>query len=366
METESHRIVEVNLGERSYRAHISEGLIDRLGVLIKESLPGLTGCSVITSRPLQELFGQRVTESLEEIGIGFDFILVPDGEGSKTWEEAGRVLDLLLDLGLDRGSAVIALGGGSIGDLSAFVSSIYMRGIRLVQVPTTLLSQVDSCIGGKAAVNHPKGKNLIGAYHQPSLAVVDPALLETLPKEEFTSGLGEVVKYGVVADPELFGILESSREGLIERRIPLLVEVIFRCLSIKARLVEMDERDTKAHRAILNYGHTVGHAVEHLTGMRHGEAVAFGMKVEASISRSLGLLSRSHEERLLLLLGELGLRRNPSSLDPSAVLEAMKRDKKAEGGSIRLVLPTGIGAPPRLVKVSMEEITPHLEAHLHA
>lgn len=361
-----HRIVEVNLGERSYRAHISEGLIDRLGLLIEESLPGLTGCAVITSRPLRGLFGERVAKSLEEAGIRFDFILVPDGEVSKTWEEAGRVLELLLDLGLDRSSAIIALGGGSIGDLSAFVSSIYMRGLRLVQVPTTLLSQVDSCIGGKAAINHPRGKNLIGAYHQPSLTVVDPALLKTLPKEEFTSGLGEIVKYGVVADPELFGILESSREGLIERRMPLLVEVISRCLSIKARIIELDERDNKGHRAILNYGHTVGHAVEHLTGMRHGEAVAFGMKVEAGISRSLGLLPKADEERLLLLLEELGFKKSLLNLNPSDILEVMKRDKKAEGGSHRLVLPTGIGNPPRLVKVSMEEITPHLEAHLNA
>ncbi len=360
------RIVEVNLGERSYRAYISRGLLRRLGKLIAEELPNLAGCAVITSEPLRRLFGDRIAESLEDAGVDFEFVLVPDGEGSKTWEEAGRALGLLIDLRLERGSAIIALGGGSIGDLSAFISSIYLRGVRHVQVPTTLLSQVDSCIGGKAAVNHPKGKNLVGAYHQPSLTAVDPTLLETLPREELASGAGEVIKYGVVADPELFEALESTPEGLLERRMPFLEDVIFRCLTIKARIIELDERDTRGYRATLNYGHTVGHAIEHLTGMRHGMAVALGMEAEAGISRSLGLLTREDEERIIGLIGALGLRGRPPRLEPSRVLEAMRRDKKVEGGSIRLVLPTEIGRPPALVKVSAEEITRELEARFHA
>ncbi len=362
---EGLRIVDVNLGERSYRAYISEGLIWRAGELLAKSLTGLTRCAVIASKPVQGLFGGPIAKSLEEAGIGFDFILVPDGERAKTWEEAGRILGLLVDLSLDRGSAVIALGGGTIGDLSAFVSSIYLRGVRHVQVPTTLLSQVDSCIGGKAAVNHPKGKNLIGAFHQPSLTLVDPTLLETLPGEEFKSGLGEAVKYGVVADGVLFKAMEASPRDLLERRRPLLMEVIYRCLSIKARIVELDERDTKGHRAILNYGHTVGHAVEHLTGMRHGEAVALGMEVEAGISRRMGIMSMEDEERLLRLLDVLGLRRPPPRLDPMALMEVMRRDKKAEGGSLRMVLPTGIGSPPSLMKVPGGEVIQQLEAHFH-
>jgi 3-dehydroquinate synthase len=360
------RIIDVRLGERSYRAYVSQDLIERLGELVRENLQGLGRCAVITSEPLKKLFGGRVAESLEGAGLSFNFILAPDGEGAKTWEEAGRMLGQLVDLGIDRKSAIIALGGGAIGDLSAFVSSIYMRGVRHVQVPTTLLSQVDSCLGGKAAVNHPKGKNLIGSFHQPSLCVVDPGLLITLPDEEFISGLAEVIKYGVIADAELFETLESSLQGILDRRMPLLTELIARCLSIKARFVEADEMDVKGYRAALNYGHTVGHAVEHLTGMRHGEAVALGMIVEAGVSRRLGLFPGEDEERLSRLLEAAGLKKMPPKLDPSRVVEAMRRDKKAEAKSPRLALPTGIGRHPRLLEPPLEVIYPHLEAVFNA
>jgi 3-dehydroquinate synthase len=361
------RIIKVNLGERSYPIHVSAGSIRRAGTIISERLTGELRCAVITSEPVNRLHGESLTKGLAEANLEVDVIIVPDGEEAKSWNEAERVLGELLDLGMDRRSIVVAFGGGSVGDLSGFVSAIYLRGVDLVQVPTTFLAQVDSGIGGKAAVNHPKGKNLMGVFHQPSLVISDPELLVTLPREELISGLAEVVKYGVVSDADLFSLVESRSEDLIERDLSVLTEVVARCSVIKAGLVELDELDDKGLRSALNYGHTVGHALETLTnfGLRHGEAIAMGMTVAARISESLGLIDEKDVERQSALLKRLGLRIACPQLSASELMETMHRDKKAEGGSIRFVLSTGIGNPPTMKVVSDRLITQIMEQCVH-
>ena len=340
--------IRVELGERSYPIYVESGLLRRGGELIKANLHSAQRCVVVTSDDIHRLHGGSLTASLEEAGIDTELVLVPEGEASKSWAVGGRVLGELVDLGFDRQSVVVGFGGGAVGDLAGFVAAIYLRGVRLVQVPTTLLAQVDSSIGGKVAVNHPKGKNLIGAFHQPSIVITDPCLLETLPERELISGLAEVVKYGVIADSEIFNILEAKADDILRRDIEVLIDVIYRCCAVKARLVGLDERDTLGVRVALNYGHTVGHALELLTHlrMRHGEAVAVGMNVAAQISNLLGLIGEVDVERQRRLLRRLGLVTELPNLDSSQLLEAMHRDKKVELGTIRFVLPTGIGSPP--------------------
>ena len=357
------KLVGVELGERSYPIYIAPGILSQTGDLIRANLPSAGRCAVVTSGSIHRLHGGALMRSLEEARVEAEPVLVPDGEEAKSWDTAGRLIGELLELGLDRRSVIIAFGGGAVGDLAGFVASIYLRGVSLVQVPTTLLAQVDSAVGGKAAVNHPRGKNLIGSFHQPSLVVADPSLLRTLPRRELLSGLAEVVKYGVIADAELFSLLEAKADEILGRDLRVLTEVVARCCAIKARLVEVDERDTRGLRAALNYGHTVGHALESLThhGMRHGEAVAVGMAVAARLSERLGIMDADDVERQRRLLRRLGLRTALPRLAVAALLGAMRRDKKAEAGAIRFVLPTGIGKPPILRAVEDDVIILVLE-----
>ncbi len=355
--------IRVELGKRSYPIYVDSGLISQAGELINANLHSAQRCVVVTSDDIHRLHGNSLMASLDESGIDAELVLVPDGEKSKSWDIGGILLGELVDLGFDRQSVVIAFGGGVVGDLAGFVSAIYLRGVRLVQVPTTLLAQVDSSIGGKVAVNHPKGKNLIGAFHQPSIVIMDPCLLGTLSQRELISGLAEVVKYGVIADSEIFNILEKKADDVLGRDLRVLTDVISRCCAVKARLVGLDERDTEGVRAALNYGHTVGHALELLTHlrMRHGEAVAVGMNVAAQISNRLGLIGEVDVERQIRLLRRLGLVTKLQNLDSSQLLEAMRRDKKVERGTIRFVLPTGIGSSPILRAVTDGLISQALE-----
>lgn len=357
------QLVSISLDDRSYPIYIAPGILNHAGRLLNSTLKDVERCAVVTSHVVHSTYGSSLAKSLQEAGVDTETILVPEGEESKSWEIAEEVLGELVDLGFDRQSVIIAFGGGSVGDLSGFVAAIYLRGIRFVQVPTTLLAQVDSSIGGKAAVNHTKGKNLIGAFHQPSLVVSDPSLLRTLPNNELLSGFGEIVKYAVIADAELFSILEKKEEEVIGKDLKVLADIITRCCVIKARLVEKDERDTKGLRAALNYGHTVGHALEFLSNfkLRHGEAVSIGMTFEAKISERLGLISNVDTCRQEALLERLGLPAELPDLGPSEIIEAMHRDKKVREGSIRLVLPTGIGTPPTLMAVSDSVIAEVLE-----
>lgn len=330
---------------------VGGGLLDRLGEAVGTYVGGAPGCVVVTSPSVDALYGERAAESLKELNPGK--VMVPEGEEAKTWDAAGGLLGSLIGHGLDRRGVVVALGGGSVGDCAGFAASVYMRGVRLVQVPTTLLGQVDSGVGGKTAVNHPSGKNLVGTFHQPSLVACDTSLLSTLPRRELRSGLAEAMKYGVVSDQTIFEGLEARAERLLGGDGGSLSWAVGRCVASKARYVEADERDETGVRAALNYGHTVGHAVETLSRhtARHGEAVAAGMVAASRVAHSLGLLGKADLDRQIDLLERLGLPvEAPYGVDE--LIPLMRRDKKAEAGSIRLVLPTGIGSTPLVRAVS--------------
>lgn len=346
--------IRVVLGARSYNILVASGLIEKIG----EHLP--TGKkALVTTTEINDLYGKKVAQAIGEHTL----ILVPDGEDAKQWTVLEKLLGDLLDAGLDRGSTIIALGGGSVGDLAGFAASIYMRGIKIVQIPTTLLAMVDSSIGGKTAINHSRGKNLVGSFWQPSLVLVDPVFLETLPEREIRSGLAEVIKYGVISDLELFKLLESKSPDSLTADD--MVEIVAHCAATKARYVEQDEEDRRGIRAALNYGHTVGHAVEKLTdhAVNHGEGVALGMIVAALISKEHGLLRETEYQRIIRLIEEYGLPTNLPEINITETVEVMHKDKKAEAGNIVFVLPTGIGKAPALRQVGETTIRHALEAN---
>ena len=338
----------IDLDDRYYPIIISPSLLKEAGEVINAYLADISKCVIITDRIVGRLYCTFLEESLSEQGINNVSLQIPEGEEAKSWDEAGNLIGNLIDLEVDRHSVIVALGGGVIGDVSGFVAAVYLRGIRLIQVPTTLLAQVDSSIGGKTALNNQKGKNLIGVFKQPNLVLIDPDVLKTLPIGELKSGLAEVIKYAVIADAELFEIIKREVEGIVNGDIEVFYEIIPRCCKVKAAFVEQDERDEKGIRAALNYGHTVGHALEAASSfrIRHGEAVATGMKVAAKISVYLGLLREEDFEEQQRVLKILGIDTGLPNVDPRTLIEYMHRDKKAEKGSIRLVLPTGIGEKP--------------------
>jgi len=355
MSLEYMRAATVRIGGRGYHVLAGAGLLDRLGEAIAEYIPSATGCVLVTSPQVDALYGMRAMTSLESLHPRK--VMIPEGEEAKTWDAAGELLGSLIKQGLDRKGVVVALGGGSVGDSAGFAASLYMRGIRVVQIPTTLLGQVDSSVGGKTAINHPTGKNLIGTFHQPGLVACDTGLLSTLPRRELLSGLAEVVKYGVIADAKLYVGVEAEAEKLLSVDPEAMRRVVARCVAAKAHFVESDERDERGVRAALNYGHTLGHAVETLSGhsIRHGEAVAIGMVAASRVAVALGLLKKPDLERQLTLLGRLGLP-TESPYEVDEVIPLMSRDKKAESGSIRLVLPKVIGGEPAIRVVSEAEI----------
>ncbi|MBS7620300.1 3-dehydroquinate synthase [Candidatus Bathyarchaeota archaeon] len=338
----------VNLNYKSYPVIISPALLEKAGGIVNANLADVSKCVIITDRVVGGLYSNSLERSLEGQGIHAASIWIPEGEEAKSWNEAGDLIGSLIDMGVDRRSLIIALGGGVVGDISGFVAAVYLRGVRLIQVPTTLLAQVDSSIGGKTAVNHEKGKNLIGVFKQPNVVLIDPGVLKTLPLRELKSGLAEVVKYAVIADAELFKIIEAEADRLINGEIRAFSKIVPRCCRVKIAFVEQDERDEKGIRAALNYGHTVGHALEVVSsfGIRHGEAVAIGMEVAAKISTSQGLMEEEDFEEQHVLFKRLGISTKLPNIDPITLVEYMHRDKKAERGSIRLVLPTGIGEKP--------------------
>jgi len=344
----SVRSMEIDLGDRSYPIYIGNGVLDIAGRLIRERLPEARTAAVVTSDGVPEAHLEALMVSLESAGLSFVVVKIPDGEEAKSWGVAGDLVGELLDAGFDRRSAVIAFGGGAVGDLAGFVAAIYMRGVNLVQVPTTLLAQVDSSYGGKTAVNHPRGKNLIGAFYQPSLVVSDQGVLGTLPRRELLSGLGEVVKHGVIADPELFRLAEEEGARLMDADPETLSEAVIRSVAVKGRLVQEDERDERGVRAVLNYGHTIGHALETMSnyGLRHGEAVALGMEAAARISLRLGLMGEQDVERQTKTLESIGFDLASPEADLEMLIKVTHRDKKAIGTTINFVLPTGIGCPP--------------------
>ena len=336
--------VRVELGPRSYDIEIGAGLLAQVGARMKAL--GMTGrVGVVTNETVAPLYGGAVMASLSDAGFNPVLIEVPDGEEYKSLAWASHLYDRLLAMRFDRKCALTALGGGVVGDLTGFVAATYMRGIPFVQVPTTLLAQVDSSVGGKTGVNHPKGKNMIGAFYQPRYVCSDVATLSTLPDAEFLSGMAEVVKYGVIHDEALFSMLEKGRDDILRKDTRMLARMIRRSCEIKAEVVGKDELEGGL-RAILNYGHTVGHAIEALTnytGFRHGEAVSIGMVAAARLAHRSGLCGRDVEARVEALLISLGLPVRFPGLAPGAVLDAISLDKKSEGGKVRFVLPKRIG-----------------------
>lgn len=348
--------VKVDLGERSYRIDIGPGLLQEVG----ERCLGLglgSRALVVTNETVGRLYGGVALKSLKAAGFDVHYATFPDGEEHKSIETASALYGACIDSGLDRGSFIVALGGGVVGDVAGFVAATYMRGIDFVQVPTTLLSQVDSSVGGKTGVNHPRGKNLIGAFHQPRLVVADVASLVSLSPREYRSGLAEVVKAGLIRDGEFLAFLEKEWLPLLRLDGDVLTAAVRRSVEIKAEVVQADERESGL-RAILNFGHTVGHALEAATEYRrftHGEAISIGMVIEGEISVSLGLLSPAELTRLKELLIRLGLPVDAQGVSYDAVREAMKLDKKAKDGKARFALLDGIG-DCRIVSDVSEEV----------
>jgi 3-dehydroquinate synthase len=352
----------VDLGPRSYPVIVGAGLLGLVGPRL--AALGFRGrAALVTSERVGPLYAAPVERSLADAGFRPTVIRIPDGEEHKNVAWLAVIYDRLLEAGVDRGSPVIALGGGVIGDLTGFAAGTLLRGLPFVQVPTTLLAQVDSGLGGKTGVNHMRGKNLIGVFHQPRFVVADVDVLRTLPAREFAAGLAEVIKYGVIGDEMLFRRLEDGLPDVLAHGRDVLIALVAACCRQKAAVVARDEREELGERAVLNFGHTVGHAVEALTEYRtllHGEAVAIGMVAAARVSRALGHCDGGAVERIERLLRRAGLPTElPGDLTPAALALAMQSDKKAAGGRIRFVATEGIGRT-RFVELTTTEIVNHL------
>lgn len=337
------KTIRVNLSVNSYNIHIDKGFLDKIGdTIVNEKTPCKT--LLITDKNAEKFYANRTSESLKKSGFNVSIVSLTPGEEQKTLETALTLYDACFDHKLDRNSLIVALGGGVVGDISGFVAATFMRGIPFVQIPTTLLAQVDSSIGGKVAVNHPKGKNMIGSFYQPKAVFIDTDTLSTLPSAELVAGLAEVVKYGVIKDAKLFEYLENSLQDILQLNDNALLTIISTSCQIKANVVEEDEKE-KHLRAILNYGHTIGHAIETLTNYttyRHGEAVAIGMLYATRISLEMGLTCNTVLERQLALIKKMGLPLR-IELKPEDIIRTLYADKKTIGGRLHFILPTKIG-----------------------
>jgi 3-dehydroquinate synthase len=335
--------IDVRLGQNSYSIYIGAGILVQTGQKCKEL--GLKDKAVIITNPVvNRLYGKTVEKSLMEAGFQVTVLEVPDGEASKSLESAGKLYQQLAECGAERSTVILALGGGVIGDLVGFTASTYMRGVPLVQLPTTLLAQCDSSIGGKTAVNHGKLKNEIGAFYQPKMTIADTSTLKTLPQGELISGLGEVIKYAVIKDENFFTYLEKHLDLIKALDDNVLEEIVAKSAGIKAVIVESDEQDL-GPRNILNFGHTVGHAVETVSDFQvaHGQGVSIGMAAAAKIGLELNLMSENNVNKLIKLLDKAGLMTRLPPIDIKQILIAMRYDKKVQSGKIRFILPRTIG-----------------------
>ena len=352
--------VQIDLGERSYPIVISENLLAQEQTW--QALPRAASAVIVTNDVVAPLYLSALKQVLNRQYAQVHEVVLPDGEAHKDWQTLNLIFDGLLSNGCDRKTVLFALGGGVVGDMTGFAAASYMRGVPFVQVPTTLLSQVDSSVGGKTAINHPQGKNMIGAFYQPQLVVCDLATLDTLPERELSAGLAEVIKYGPIADMAFFAWLEQNIDALLKRDRAALAHAVKRSVEIKAWVVGQDEKESGL-RAILNFGHTFGHAIEAGMGYGtwlHGEGVAAGMVMAAELSRRLGLVDEAFVERLRSLIGRAGLPVRGAVIDAGdnagRYLELMRVDKKSEAGEIRFVLIDGPGravmqsAPDALVR----------------
>jgi 3-dehydroquinate synthase len=353
-------VLSVNLAENSYDIVIERGALASLGMRCRAV--GMAGVAAVVSNPtVVALYGSAVRKSLEAAGFTVALVEIPDGEEFKNSTTLNRVYDEFLASGVDRSSFVVALGGGVVGDVAGYAAATWMRGIPFVQVPTTLLAQVDSSVGGKTGIDHPRGKNLIGAFYQPRLVLIDIDTLATLDQRQFRAGLAEVIKYGVAIDLPFFEFIETNSTEILTMDPDLLIEIIHRSCQLKAHVVELDEKEAGL-RAVLNYGHTLGHAFESLSGYRglvHGEAVAIGMALAARVSAAEGLCSREDVSRISALITRCGLPVENPHYDRQQLLNAVATDKKSKGGSISFICNKGIGmsamshhTPEELLKLS--------------
>lgn len=360
------RTIAVKLGTRSYPILISSGLLDELGHHARAAAGESAKQIVIVSNAtVDSICGGRAARSLARADFRVHRFSVSDGERFKNLRSAESLYAFLIERRIERSDVIVALGGGVVGDLAGFVAATYLRGIRLIHVPTTLLAQIDSSVGGKTGVNHALGKNLIGAFHQPSLVVIDPDLLRTLPPRQLRAGLFEAIKYGVIRDRRLFDRIARNVEELKKLDSTELEHLIARCCAIKAGVVQSDEREGGL-RKILNFGHTVGHALEAVTRYRrflHGEAVAYGMRAASRIAERMELLSTGDRASIEAGIASIGRLPRANTLAPSDILSAMHRDKKVEGGRTAFVLPVEIGkvvirsdVPPQVVRAALEDI----------
>lgn len=349
--------LKVELGKRSYDILIGYDIMSRLGEEMKNL--GFRGrLLVITDENVHPLYTLPCLQSLEEAGFSVGVSVVAPGEESKSWPVAEKLFSSALDFSLDRDSGIVALGGGVVGDLAGFVAATYQRGVAYVQVPTTLLAQVDSSVGGKVAINHPRGKNMIGAFYQPRLVLADIKTLETLDHDQMRAGMAEVIKYGIIWDRGFFESLRERLDPSLSLDPAFFQQVVYRSCQVKGEVVSADEREGGL-RAILNFGHTLGHALEAVTGYRyffHGEAVHYGMLLATRLACRQGILDQASGELIQELLSRVGYRPLPPGLEVGAVMEALKYDKKRKGGKIVLVLPEKIGRVKLFSHIPPEEV----------
>lgn len=337
--------VHVALGERSYDILIGEEILSgELSKFVAQLKLGRR-CAIVTDSTVGPLYGAAVRDALAAAGVQVSVLTVPSGESAKSLKVSGGLYEQLAAAQLSRRSFIVALGGGVVGDLAGFVAATYLRGVDFVQIPTTLLSMVDSSVGGKVAINLPQGKNLVGAFYQPRGVLADLATLRSLPEREFRSGMAEVIKYGIIYDAKLFALLEQQLDALMAKDMARLAPVIARCCEIKAEVVSHDERESGL-RAILNFGHTVGHAIEAVTeygGYLHGEAVAIGMLAAARLSQKHGGLGAADMARIETLLRRAGFDLSLPPVRFEKIIAPMRVDKKAVEGKLRFVLARRIG-----------------------
>jgi 3-dehydroquinate synthase len=337
------KTVNVGLGERSYPIHVGRGVLAQTALLLPHLMQPRV--AVVTNATVAPLYLEPLARALEGAGVQVVRAIVPDGEEHKNWQSLNAIFDVLLSHRCERKTTVIALGGGVVGDVAGFAASSYQRGVPFVQIPTTLLAQVDSSVGGKTAINHPLGKNMIGAFYQPRLVLSDIATLDTLPERELSAGLAEVIKYGLIMDRPFLDWLDGNMEKLRARDAEALTHAVVRSCENKAAVVAADERET-GERALLNLGHTFGHAIEAGLGFGtwlHGEAVAAGTLMAAQLSRRMGLLEAADVERIAALMRRAGLPTRAPDLGRERYLELMGHDKKVEGGRLRLILLRSLG-----------------------
>lgn len=338
------KTVHVGLGERTYPIFIQDGLLTDLGTDLKERNVAKR-YGIISDAHVASLYGDLLMESLSKEGIRAELITFPQGEASKNLQTIATLASQLATRNFDRKDGLIALGGGVTGDITGFLAAVYMRGIPFVQIPTTLLAQVDSSVGGKTGVDIPEGKNLVGCFYQPRAVYIDTNVLTTLPRTELLGGLAEVIKYGIISDADFFRFLETNRPAILALDKNAITETISRCCEIKASVVEQDEREGDLRR-ILNYGHTIGHAVEAASDFTliHGLAVAMGMVAAARLAERSGFFSEAERDRIIKLIDQYGMETAiPQELDRARIKSYLKTDKKTVGGKVFYVLPSRIG-----------------------